>query len=403
MGHSYNIALNKKMPNSKNTTSRINKVFIDYIPAELKQTNGDDWRIVYYYKVPGQEKMKRFRKRVPNLNSQKERILLAKQICFKINEELKAGWSPFYETITQNEFKLFTDVLNQFTKQNERRLKDKLIRPDSLRAYISYAKNIKDYLAEKNISEMLAVEFTRSFIIEFTDYIYFEKKRSARTSNNYLGYLHQIGVFMEDRKIIPSNPATKISKRKETKKIREVLPSWLRDDILTYWKLRSTAYLTLCLITYFCFVRRTEITRLLVKHVSIKNSTIFIPGDASKNGKDGTVTIPKQLMPHLINHIKNTDNSFYLFSKNNYLPGPKKLAPKKISDEWANMRTAMKISSKYQFYSLKDTGITNMLLLGVPAKKVRDQARHHDISMTESYISRAEEADEELRSMDFDF
>ena len=74
----------------------------------------------------------------------------------------------------------------------------------------------------------------------------------------------------------------------------------------------------------------------------------------------------------------------YLFSES-YLPGAVQLAPKKISDEWVKIRTALKLPKKYQWYSLKDTGITNMLKAGVPTIAVRDQARHHSIIQTEAY------------------
>ncbi len=127
------------------------------------------------------------------------------------------------------------------------------------------------------------------------------------------------------------------------------------------------------------------------------------PDQLQKNGKDGTVTIPKKLRILLVDHLVQSENSECLFSKNGFLPGTIKLNPKKISDEWAKMRAKLNFENKYQFYSLKDTEITNLLLLEVPAKKVRDQARHHDIRITETYISRTEKADNELLKIDFNF
>lgn len=390
------------MPNSEKFTSN-KRLFIDYVPAELKQTAGNDWRVVFYVKKPGKEKLKRFRRRVPPLKNKIERERLAKRMCANINEKLLEGWSPFYEGSGQNSYKSFISVLDQFLQQNKRKLKDQMIRKDSYRAYLSFTNNIKKYLEETSKEKMLAVEFTRSFAIQFIDHIYFERKRSARTSNNYLSFLNQIGIFMEERKYLPKNPVQNISKRKVAKKKREILPGWLRNDIFKYWKLNSKAYLTLCLTTYFCFIRRTELTKLKVKHVNLFEGIIFVPGSASKNGKDGTVTIPKRLRILLAEHLSKSENSDYLFSNNNYLPGKNRLKPKKISDEWAKMRNEMDVDSKYQFYSLKDTGITNLLLLGIPAKKVRDQARHHDIRITESYVARTEKADEELLNIDFNF
>ena len=90
------------------------------------------------------------------------------------------------------------------------------------------------------------------------------------------------------------------------------------------------------------------------------------------------------LIPFLVNHLKNAEMGDYLFS-NNYLPGRNKLPPKKISDEWVKVRTALNLPKKYQWYSLKDTGITNLLKAGVPPIAVRDQARHHSITQTEAY------------------
>lgn len=390
------------MPEFKKPSSRNIRVFVDYIPAELKQTQSDDWRVVYYCKIPGKEKLKRFRKRVPKLKNQTERKKLAIRMTSKINEELRRGWSPFFDGAAQNDFQLFADVLDQYIEQAKRRLKDGTIRKDSVRSYVSFANNIKEYIKARN-PKMVAAQFDREFVINFLDYIYFERKRTARTSNNYLSFLTQIGGFMTDRKYILSNPGEKITKRKLSKKKREILPDWLRNDIFNYWKNKNRQYLTLCLMVYFCFIRRTELTKLQVKHVNLKAGTVFIPGDASKNKRDGTVTIPKELIGMLADHLRSAVNSDFLFSADDYKPGKTQLKPKKISDDWAKMRDDMNIDSKYQFYSLKDTGITNLLLMGVSAKQVRDQARHYDIRITESYMSRAEKADEQIRTIDFRF
>ncbi len=379
------------------------KLFLDYKPAQLKQTTGSDWRIVYYYRIPGKNSFKRFRKSVPPVKNKRERKRLALRLCENINHELRQGWSPFMDGDSKGNFKPFTQVLNQFIQQAERKLKDGLIRPDTLRSYKSFVTVIAKYQKRSDNLNMAAVEFTRDFIIKYLDYIYFELKRTARTSNNHLNFLSQIGIFMTDRNIITSNPAEKIQKRKVSKKKRQTLPNDIRKRIFEYLAETSPSYLTLSMTTYFCFIRRTELTKLKVQNVNLRERTIFIPGEISKNGTNGTVTIPKKLLFLLINHLKKANNSDYLFSQNDFKPGKKKLAPKKISDEWAKMRKVLNLSNVYQFYSLKDTGITNLLLLGVAAKKVRDQARHHDIRITEKYISRTEEADQELTEIDFNF
>ena len=49
------------------------------------------------------------------------------------------------------------------------------------------------------------------------------------------------------------------------------------------------------------------------------------------------------------------------------------------------MRRALGFSERYKFYSLKDTGITNMLKANADILSVRDQARHSSILITDIY------------------
>lgn len=392
------------MSTNQNSHSVTHKeIFLDFEPAEIGGLNGNDWRIYFRVKVPGEQKMKLFRRRVKKYSNKTVRMRYAKRMCAEINKKLEKGWSPFFDGYADNEFFKLVDVLEKFLAQAERKLNDNLLRKDTYRSYTSYAKNIVGYLKEKGQVELFTVQFDRAFIIEFLDHIYYDKKRTARTSNNYLSFCSQLCVFMVDRNYLPSNPTLKIPKRKVGKKKREILPTYLRNDIFKYQSRKSKEYLTLCLLVYFCFVRRTELTKLQIKHIDLKNSTIFIPAEISKNKKDGIITIPKKLETLLAKHIDTYLIDDYLFSNDNFKPGKSKLEPKKVSDEWAKMRNVLKFENKYQFYSLKDTGITELFLLGTPSKKIRDQARHYDIKITESYTPRNYKADEFLRDLDFEF
>ncbi len=377
------------------------KLFVDYKPAVLKQTASDDWRIVFYVKIPGKEKMKRFRRRVPLLQNKTERHKYALKMIAGINRELERGWSPFYDGSAKNNTKTLANVLDIFLSQSERKLTTEALRKDTFRAYKSFCKNIKRYLKDQNKEQLLCIEFDRSFIINYIDYVFYEKKRTARTANNHLAFIKQLCIFMIDRKYLAANPAAKIDKRREAKKKRKVLPDFLRDKIFEHLKENNMSYFTACLVVYFCFIRRTEITKLKIKHLNLANNTIFIPAEISKNRIDGVVTVNTYLKSFLEKHILNCNSEDFVFSEIDFNPGTIQLRPRKISEEWAKMRKVLDFGNQYQFYSLKDTGITNLLMRGVPAKKVRDQARHHDIRITEKYTPESTEADRTLLNLDF--
>jgi integrase len=122
-----------------------------------------------------------------------------------------------------------------------------------------------------------------------------------------------------------------------------------------------------------------------INHIAIKNQTIFIPEDISKNRKSAVVTLPEKVLKLMIdNGVFNYPGDYYLFS-DNYKPGKEYRNEKQFRDYWTRyIRKDLKFPANYKFYSLKDTGITNMLRK-YDTITVRDQARHADILMTDTY------------------
>jgi integrase len=391
------------MKNSEKSIPSKTIPFIDYVPAEVKETTGDNWRIVFYARKPGTDQMVRFRRRVKKVTGYQNRMRYGKRICVEINRKLQDGWSPFINEYAKQEYKLFSEVLALYIEQSERKFKDGLLRKDTLRAYISFALNITIYLESKNKQDMFTVEVTKKLITEFLDYIYYDKKRTSRTSNNYLSFWRTFTLYMIDREYLGNNPTTGILPRKVGKKKREVIPSKSRNEIFEYFAEKNPEFLTLSLCVYFCFIRRTEISKLKVKHIDLVGDTIFIPKEISKNGKDGVVTIPKKLKTLLATHLSKAVNEDFLFSNDDFTPGKIQVAPKKISDAWLKMKKDLVMKNEYQFYSLKDTGITQLFLLNVPVIKIRDQARHHDIKITETYTPRNYVCDDTIKNLDFNF
>ena len=75
----------------------------------------------------------------------------------------------------------------------------------------------------------------------------------------------------------------------------------------------------------------------------------------------------------------------YLFS-DGFCPGPERKNEKMFRDYWTRvLRKELKLSPRFKFYSLKHTGITNMLRANADVLSVRDQARHSSILITDIY------------------
>lgn len=382
------------MPLSKQPlTSRI--IFIDYEPAEVKEMTNGNWRIVFRVKIPGKNEMKRFRRRVKPMANRKARLQHAKRICEKINQKLAQGWSPLIDESSTGEYHRFLDVLDKYIAHCNELKKRNALRARTADTYTSMAELLKKYCKAIDQAGMLSMEYGQKFVRRYLDHIYIDKKRSARTTNNYLKVCVTIGNYMVDRGYLTTNTISKIPKMIEQKKKREIIDDHTLRDIVSHLKNHNRAYLTLCLLVYYCFIRRTELTKLKVENISLKDATIFIPAGISKNKKDDTVTIPKPLIPYLVEHLLKAKQENYVFGQG-LQPGEIQLQPKYISDQWAKIRKTLEFKDSYQFYSLKDTGITKLFLMGIPTIKIRDQARHHDIKITETYTPRNSQRDDTI-------
>ena len=385
--------------NEKNTSSRI--IYVDYKPAVLQKGQNDQWRIVFFAKVPAQNEFKRFRKRVPPLSPTREREKYAKKMIAAINQKLDNGWSPFYED-TNVKYKSVEYCAELFLKMQQREVEEGVKRTDTLRSYKSFLDLFLKYLKDKKLMLKFVIEIDTYIIQNYLDFLFFEKRNSARTYNNHLKFLNTFFLWCKAKSFINVNPAESIKPKAKLQKKREVLADEVKAKVRTLHD-TNFHYYVLCMLTYYCFIRRTELTKLKVGDVYLHGGYIVIDGENSKNRKTESVTIPDVFLPDLALHLSKAKNSDYLFSANKFKAGTTPITPKKISDEWAKFRKLHKFDSKYQFYSLKDTGITDLLNGGIPAIKVRDQARHYDLKITESYTARNKFADEMVKAATFSF
>lgn len=374
--------------------------FYDYKPAELKMNQR--WFVIFYAKNPLTEKLERFRVSVPVIKQKTERIKHGKKMVLEINRKLESGWLPFYASDGTQEFKSWEYCTNKLIEFVEADIKKGLRRPDTLRAYNSYINMINKYCAEKNVKLNLVLELNKTFVVRYLDWILYERNNSEVTYNNHLTFITNFVNFCISRGWLKENFCSQIKRKKELEKTRQIFTAEVKEKVRNLEKINKQYY-TLCMMTYFCFIRRTELTKIKVCDISLINQTITIENTNSKNKKTEIVTIPNAYINLLADHIKKANNNDYVFSGNNFTPGKSKMNPKKISDTWEKYRKQLNIKSEFQFYSLKDTGITDLLNAGVPALKVRNQARHSDIKITEKYTSRNKQSDEVVQNSNFFF
>ena len=282
---------------------------------------------------------------------------------------------------------------------------EKMLRDKTLYGYLRMLDMFNSWNTGQASPIYYAYQFDYRILARFTDWLWIERKLSVTTRDNYVTWLKLIGEFLRDKNFCSDNPADRLKlmgKKVKCDKNRTVIP---KDQMirLSRWCADNNRYYQLaCYILYYCFVRPREMSCIQICHLNIYKGTLFIPGVNSKNGKDGTVTLPDKVIKLMLDlDVFSAPGDYFLFSKD-MRPGEEYVRPKQFSDYWmSRIRPQLNFPEEWKFYSLKDTGITDLIQDNTDLLSVRNQARHHSLLMTDIYTPHdIAEANEEIRHRD---
>lgn len=345
--------------------------------------------------------MRRKRIKLDHIKSKRERKQYAHMLISNLMQKLVSGWSPWEkpkETV-RTRFRM-ADVVEHYKNMLEHASETGELRPDTVKSYRSYLNVFIEYCEGKRMLQHVD-ELSVGKLQGFLDYLVQVLHRSAKTHNNYLVWLGTFCRWLQKHDYIDSIPTEKIKALKEDKdKNRTTLSDKQLAQLKDYCMQNNKHYLLVCYLLYYCMIRPKEMSMLTVGNIHLHDGVIHVPGNVSKNRKGANVTLPKKVILLMLDlHIFDYPSSYYLFSQD-FAPGKTFRKCKPMSDYWDYyIRRDLHWGKELKLYSLKDTGITN-LLHKVDVLTVRDQARHSDISITNVYAQRTKDAVAELLTWD---
>jgi integrase len=348
---------------------------------------GKEWYINFYAFDPARNEMRRKRVKLNHIKKIGDRRKYADGLLKRLITKLEKGWNPWIEAENEKAYHFFKDVVVHYKRFTEKMFSDGIYREDTYISYTSYLRNIEQWNDSRKIPITYIYQFNDDFIRDFLEHVYIERDNSAQTRNNYLGFIKTFSKYLLQHRYLNVDPTAGVESisRRKIKKGRTIIEEKDLLSLKNYLTLKNKHFLLASYVLHYCFIRPKEMSMIKINHISIKNQTIFIPEDISKNRKSAIVTLPEKVVKLMIdNGIFNYPSDYYLFS-DNYKPGKEYRNEKQFRDYWTRyIRKDLKFPANYKFYSLKDTGITNMLRK-YDTITVRDQARHADILMTDTY------------------
>ncbi len=361
------------------------------------------WYIDFYILDPATNQMRRKKYMLSRYKSLKARREMARQKIAWIVDEVRNGWNPFVKARTTRDFSLWDTVLDRYKDYLLVAGRKGLLKSKTAYDYQSRLKNFEMFLSETGTHITYIYEFDRSLCVEFLDYLYFDKDVSAVTRNGYRTWLSTFCSWLMDKEYLPrdQNPVADIKQMREEEKKREPLTKGALAAMREYLTSRNPYFLLACYIEYYVNIRPDEMRYLKIGYIDIKNCIVTLPGKFAKNRKRQEVTVPKKVLKLMIDlGTFRSPSQYYIFGPN-LRPSTEQVAVNRFRQEWSRMRKALGWPDSYQFYSLKDTGISdNIDRYGLLT--ARDQARHADAATTNRYAKVKHTAHVELQDWDGD-
>lgn len=375
----------KKIFFSQNKQTAINEI-VGWKTPRLHQASESYVSLSAFDPTRGKFRTKKFM--LDHIKGKRNQRLYGEALIKRLTEKLMQGWNPWVEMVQPLEYSSFDDVCRKYEDYLLKLLKENNMREESVISYTSRVRVLKEWKETQKINLFYTYQFDSHLIGQFLDYVFVDRNNTVRTRNNYLSWLKTFCKYLLERGYIPTDPTAGYSvvQRRGQLKNRDVIPDDVLVDIRNWLMEHHRHFLLACYILHYLFVRPKEMSYLKIGDFNLKKKTLLLHGSNTKNHNDALLTMPDHVLKLMIDlRVFDSPGNYYLFS-DDFAPGPERRSEKSFRDYWQrHIRKNLKMTDRYKFYSLKDTGITNMLRANTDILSVRDQARHSSILITDIY------------------
>lgn len=265
--------------------------------------------------------------------------------------------------------------------------KRKELRPDTMRSYSSFANIFGDWCRVNGVKYISNVGTREA--AQYLDYIYNERDVSATTRNNQMKLARSFFNWCLESGLITKNPFCNCRKKREADKRRSIIPPEARTRIINYLQQTDPAMLCVCRLVYSSLIRPKEIAMIKIRDINLSKHVIEIPNTNAKNHHTRYATLSPDIEAYISGIIKGLPKDYYLFGSG-LVPGATPVGFARFRKKWLLIREELGLPQSYQLYSLRDTGIVDLLEAGVDPLAVMHHADHHDLSITTRYANHAD-------------
>ena len=357
-----------------------------FLPAVIKDLPSIGMVVEYYVQDPMTEKMVRKHIKLTRLTKRypqkRQRLLAAQQVADELNAKLRGGWTPLHQT---EDGRLYTKLQDFQTKFLAGKRAEGC-RESTLIQYKSVTDLWLRWCEDNGMADRYSGTFLRAQAVRYMDDV-LEQGRRHRSYNNTMKVMKAFFQWGVEHLYCKENPFVGMKTLKKEPKIRILVPSEARQKITAHYAATRPAMNIVCQLVYSSAIRPAEILKIQLKHIHLDRHYIVIPGENAKNHKERYATLTPSLeglLSPVMAKYKKLD--LYLFGKNENLePDKEPIGKSYFQKSWERMRKATGLPKEMQLYSLRDTGLTDLLHAGVDQLTVQHHADHSSLAIQNIY------------------
>lgn len=352
---------------------------LGYVPAEAHF--GAITYIDYYVRDPITKGKRRQRIKINHVPAA-QRKAYARRVCLELNNKLATGWNPLLQGEASKSWYTMAQVLDQYV---EHKVRDTQF--SSPKTYISFANIFRGWCRNNGVLSRSVAAFSRGHALRFLEHLTAVRKVGSVTYNNYILRSSILFIWMMEREFRADNPFKGIRRKRTNEKFRTLLTQEERAQCLEWFQENDPPMVLVCMFVFHTLLRpRSELLRIKVGFVDLHNGVINVSGTQSKSKRIRRPAIPDVMLPYLAaSPIVKAKSHDFVVGKD-LLPGPLKCGHNTSGSRWAKMRTALEWPADKTLYSLRDTGIVQLIADGLDLHYVMKQADHKNIATTNRYV-----------------
>lgn len=356
--------------------------------ARLARKDPPEYEVFFtYYDEAGRKYFYRFKKGL-NKGPMIERKLNAQAYADVFWEALLKGWNPLKHKYPSFENELKGMVIPTLGNSLDHCLE---VRTRHLSIYTYYGykycvKHIKRAAKELGVLDAPLNTIERKDIRTILATAKEMNGWNSYMRNRYLTWLKTLLSVLVDEEVIKINPCAGIKKEQYAKGPGfKRLTDPEKARIQKHLAEQYAGFFEFVMFIYHAGIRRKELHLVQIKDINVQSRTITIRADVAKTNVERVVPLADDLLEIIMHrNVWELPGEYYLFSKDDFEPGPKPYCPAVSTNLWKKL-VIQGLGIDCKMYSLKHKGADDKIEAGIPLEALKNLYGHSSTQMTEIY------------------